>query len=695
MAIGSVTIDITGQLTNAKEILDELQKSLGKVDLNTSFGKQFKSMVDQATSMYNKSARNAQRRVNSEVGIEKVSNEINNLFDVLNNTSKLLTSIKPLDLNMSTASLEVQNLYADLQKAKQELDSLQSKNNFSNLIAESKDLQEAFQKIGLNVANMTKEQVGKALASEYEKVTKQVKNADAEVQKYKQTLDAAQTAVESLNNKKNTITSNANYNTALATINQGQAQQLTGKEQIFSPDAFNTMINSMRNMLQTMVPELQKSKLDEIFKIDSSSIKTLEDAQLALTGIRQNLLELQKTKVQNITKSLNAKQVKELEQILSGGLNGGAEGNYTKTGARAAIVKARKYLGDQGFNQDAIKEIIPTNKALEPFLQKIDSARVKFSDLITIAKQFSQVIKQTAGTENAVGVKQVDMLFNNPSTNKAYKAQDLFIQDPRVQQQFDAFANAAQTYKDSGIFAANNNYTAQLDAFIKNINGKTISLQQAFEGLQAIIRNGETVIAEQTAKTGIADANYQRAQENAIQVHAQAQPVAEAQTKYNDFITSLETRISDLEKDVSNYKSQIENLLKSSVTNLQNTGATNSEKANLALNESVQLGEKYNQQLDRAKEKQQFIGKLEGVVQRWFSIYTVIRMVSKAINEVRTTLKELDKTITEIAIVTDMTQKDLWNQMSNYTAMARQYGASISGVYKVSQLYYQQGGLNI
>jgi len=29
--------------------------------------------------------------------------------------------------------------------------------------------------------------------------------------------------------------------------------------------------------------------------------------------------------------------------------------------------------------------------------------------------------------------------------------------------------------------------------------------------------------------------------------------------------------------------------------------------------------------------------------------------------------------------------------MPQYTEMARQYGASISGVYKVSQLYYQQG----
>jgi len=42
-----------------------------------------------------------------------------------------------------------------------------------------------------------------------------------------------------------------------------------------------------------------------------------------------------------------------------------------------------------------------------------------------------------------------------------------------------------------------------------------------------------------------------------------------------------------------------------------------------------------------------------------------------------------------------MSQGDLWGQMPQYTEMAREYAASIAGVYEVSQLYYQQGKLNI
>ena len=120
-------------------------------------------------------------------------------------------------------------------------------------------------------------------------------------------------------------------------------------------------------------------------------------------------------------------------------------------------------------------------------------------------------------------------------------------------------------------------------------------------------------------------------------------------------------------------------------------GADLVRQYNEALQETNSLIAMYQNQLDQVREKQRIVGKLEGLAQRWFSAYAAIRMVRQAIDSVISTVKELDKTITEIAIVTDMTQKDLWGQMSSYTDMARQYAASISGVYEVSQLYYQQG----
>jgi len=54
------------------------------------------------------------------------------------------------------------------------------------------------------------------------------------------------------------------------------------------------------------------------------------------------------------------------------------------------------------------------------------------------------------------------------------------------------------------------------------------------------------------------------------------------------------------------------------------------------------------------------LGKVQGVVERWFSIYAAVRLVSNAIRSMISTVEELDKTITNIAIVTSMSQNDLW-----------------------------------
>lgn len=148
--------------------------------------------------------------------------------------------------------------------------------------------------------------------------------------------------------------------------------------------------------------------------------------------------------------------------------------------------------------------------------------------------------------------------------------------------------------------------------------------------------------------------------------------------------TQLREEIKNLKAEFENFKTQYANQARGTGSNIERSGAE-------GLRENNALMAQYSAQLDEVKAKEQMVGKLQGVVQQWFSIYAAIRMVRQAINSIISTIQELDKTITEIAIVTDMTQSDLWGQMSSYTDMARQYASSISGVYQVSQLYYQQG----
>lgn len=69
----------------------------------------------------------------------------------------------------------------------------------------------------------------------------------------------------------------------------------------------------------------------------------------------------------------------------------------------------------------------------------------------------------------------------------------------------------------------------------------------------------------------------------------------------------------------------------------------------------------------------------------------VLTQVSRMVRQAIAQVKELDAAMTQIAVVTNFTTEQLWGQIDAYMALAQQYGVTTTGVYEVSQLYYQQG----
>ena len=85
---------------------------------------------------------------------------------------------------------------------------------------------------------------------------------------------------------------------------------------------------------------------------------------------------------------------------------------------------------------------------------------------------------------------------------------------------------------------------------------------------------------------------------------------------------------------------------------------------------------------------------LEQVIQSFARFTTLAGIMDIFRNSIRAAfnaVKELDKAMNSIAVVTDMTTQDLWDQIDVYTQMANATGSTIAGAYQVAQLYYQQG----
>lgn len=78
-------------------------------------------------------------------------------------------------------------------------------------------------------------------------------------------------------------------------------------------------------------------------------------------------------------------------------------------------------------------------------------------------------------------------------------------------------------------------------------------------------------------------------------------------------------------------------------------------------------------------------------VEYFFSLTNGFLIAQRVIRSAFNTVKELDKAMTDTAVVTDNTISDMWNKLDEYTARANQLGATTQGAYETATLYYQQG----
>ena len=82
---------------------------------------------------------------------------------------------------------------------------------------------------------------------------------------------------------------------------------------------------------------------------------------------------------------------------------------------------------------------------------------------------------------------------------------------------------------------------------------------------------------------------------------------------------------------------------------------------------------------------------LHNQVLQFFSIGNAVQLFKRAVKSAFDTVKELDATMTETAVVTDFTVSDMWDKLPTYAAEANKLGAAINDLYSSTTLYYQQG----
>lgn len=151
------------------------------------------------------------------------------------------------------------------------------------------------------------------------------------------------------------------------------------------------------------------------------------------------------------------------------------------------------------------------------------------------------------------------------------------------------------------------------------------------------------------------------------------------------------TKIQKINSDIASLQTNRVNTLNQALneSNKKFQGAANSA-TQLATNVRSTTNA-FNSSADSQRRVNNELATLTSRVQAYFGISNTINLFQRTIRSAFQTVKDLDKAMTETAVVTDFNVGDMWEELPRYTAAANELGTTTLGAYQTMTLFYQQG----
>lgn len=145
-------------------------------------------------------------------------------------------------------------------------------------------------------------------------------------------------------------------------------------------------------------------------------------------------------------------------------------------------------------------------------------------------------------------------------------------------------------------------------------------------------------------------------------------------------LINTETNLSNVQKQDEQERKQVVNGIKEATKALDDEKAKHDE-ATTATYSSISANEKLEASFDNISQH----------IKDFLSIGSAISIVKNIVQDTFNTVKQLDKSFSSIALVTNQTVEGLWSTYGQYADMATQLGQSTDSVIQASALFYQQG----
>lgn len=394
------------------------------------------------------------------------------------------------------------------------------------------------------------------------------------------------------------------------------------------------------------------------------------------------------------------KNVQNFEVAASKGINslndvGKVQKNLEKINDSFTKIKLiGKDLGTSDLEKFLPKEVIDRYKKLEDMLKKVKSlqsqdnskaiqtATNKYNtQLVTVNKLKGKLeglrnenksLGAQTGNEKSGLVKQL---------NDAQKKADSLIQ--RMQQ------IKFPTGKGKAEYQNLNTQLTAVNATIRNLNNRIDENKEKMGANQGEIKR---YTAELNSEQSTLNVLEQRLKDLA----SQKIDTTVLRTLRNDLASLLGVNLKEIPEDLEGIKAKLSEAVVSSrnVDSIkdifQQLGLT-TEQVEAAMSAlEVEMGKVGAQQGNLQKINSE-MDTLKSRLTYFFSAMNGFQLFKNAIRDAYNSIKDLDKAMTETAVVTKMSVQDLWNEMPRYTKIANDLGTTTLGAYQAMTLYYQQG----
>lgn len=426
-------------------------------------------------------------------------------------------------------------------------------------------------------------------------------------------------------------------------------------------------IGQSEENIKTLTVEGTRSALQEIV---TSAIKQVDEATKKMDELQDKINKYKTTKQE--WESSTFGQTTNIDSYVASIVSKDPTSyGFTPAINEEALDKIKKQI------HDSVNEI-KISQSKKDEIEKALNDLVPTNSVETIRKRIG-TIKQLLDGISGRDAFHLDAASLDNYLNSIFNKVDPSIIDENLNRIKERFIADGISEEDLNKFWGSFSESIKNQDFDKAINVVSTNLSQLYEEYKSI-----------TDKIRDAQKEFANAQSEQFRA-AWTRSFGEDGLKELDALIAKYTEASETAKQLNKAQKELDQKTGDLVQQPSNTGKNVINESTQRYKELTSEIQAYKAELADVQAKEQLIGKIQGVAQRWFSIYAAVRLVENAIKSVISTVTELDNTITEIAIVTDMGQEELWKQMPQYTALAQQYAASISGVYQVSQLYYQQG----